>query len=680
MIKHRNSRSSGSRKRVRGLQLGTVVVWGFVLAVALISSASAQSPVTSVFADFDGDGDADLVELADNMVPTVYTNTRGVLQATPASGLTSLQGFQGLAYAVDVDGDGDFDLVTAGGQILANRGTALAWSMRCANELGNNRISMSSAGGNCAPLSAPALSLLQTASVTNAVQAGGANASFRGEGRGFTPNGVVDVMATLPSGESYPLESFDSWIRSSSTGSFSWAWNFGSAPETGVHTIAFHDRATREVDVVRLTSTYLENRDVICDGRVATIVGTSGNDTLFGTEGPDVIAALQGDDTIWGADGDDVICGGKGNDVIYGGAGFDILFGAQGNDQIYAVHSASNRADRRGARMFGGVGDDTIYGSDRWDRMQGGPGNDQLYGYEGRDWMRGGPSNDRLDGGLGVDDMNGANGSDHLFLTKGDVAIGGAGRDRCDHFRNQPSTVRSCGDGRYEGSPALVCSNRVLRAVWNARYGGSFPLDLGPYAVSNAVCADGVARAFVSQEFDDNGNPDFGSAVFVSDGNSWRAVTRLRTPSPATDTERLVNAGLTQAQAARWFSLDESASTDGETATAILDVPRAVLATYNRLLALTERRDIDGLAQLAESYPGFQANCCEDNYGSVKETWVVLAGSEGAFLDAMRSGLIATPRPSGSGWYWQNNRAWPNTAFVAIDASGEWTAGALLGA
>jgi len=48
---------------------------------------------------------------------------------------------------------------------------------------------------------------------------------------------------------------------------------------------------------------------VKCAGRVATIVGTPGNDLLVGTNGPDVIAGLGGNDVIYGLGGNDILCG-----------------------------------------------------------------------------------------------------------------------------------------------------------------------------------------------------------------------------------------------------------------------------------------------------------------------------------------------------------------------------------
>ncbi len=71
---------------------------------------------------------------------------------------------------------------------------------------------------------------------------------------------------------------------------------------------------------------------VMCEGNVATIVGTPGADSLMGTNGPDVIVGLTGNDVVDGKGGDDLICqsgaiaglglttvtivGGPGNDTL----------------------------------------------------------------------------------------------------------------------------------------------------------------------------------------------------------------------------------------------------------------------------------------------------------------------------------------------------------------------------
>jgi len=73
---------------------------------------------------------------------------------------------------------------------------------------------------------------------------------------------------------------------------------------------------------------------VFCNGKQATIVGTSGNAVLRGTSGPDVIYGSDGDDAIYGFGGADLICGGKGRDQLYGGSGNDILYGEEGRDRL----------------------------------------------------------------------------------------------------------------------------------------------------------------------------------------------------------------------------------------------------------------------------------------------------------------------------------------------------------
>ncbi len=170
---------------------------------------------------------------------------------------------------------------------------------------------------------------------------------------------------------------------------------------------------------------------VMCGGEVATIVGTPGNDTLIGTPGNDVIAGLQGNDIIKGAGGDDILCGGIGDDELFGGFGFDVFYGAQGDDLLVASKSKTG-PDTKGSRMFGGAGNDEIYGSTGWDRMQGGDGNDRMFGFGGRDWMRGGRGADLLDGGDWIDDMNGGYDNDEIRVKDADTVRGGPGkRDMC---------------------------------------------------------------------------------------------------------------------------------------------------------------------------------------------------------------------------------------------------------
>jgi Ca2+-binding RTX toxin-like protein len=134
---------------------------------------------------------------------------------------------------------------------------------------------------------------------------------------------------------------------------------------------------------------------VTCNGIVATIVGTVGNDVSNGTAGPDVIQGLAGNDVINGLGGNDVICGGPGNDMIDGGDGDDRLFGEQGNDLL--VGGAGNDL------LDGGAGNDQLLGGAGADTMRGGPGDDVLFGGPMTDVLDGGPGSDQCDGQAGPD-------------------------------------------------------------------------------------------------------------------------------------------------------------------------------------------------------------------------------------------------------------------------------------
>ncbi len=99
-------------------------------------------------------------------------------------------------------------------------------------------------------------------------------------------------------------------------------------------------------------------RPITCHGATATIVGTSGDDTLIGTPGRDVIVGRAGDDRIRGLGGDDVLCGNVGADIIQGGPGDDRLYGGIGVGEGYEEDA--------GDRVWAG------------DLLEGGPGADHL--------------------------------------------------------------------------------------------------------------------------------------------------------------------------------------------------------------------------------------------------------------------------------------------------------------
>lgn len=77
-----------------------------------------------------------------------------------------------------------------------------------------------------------------------------------------------------------------------------------------------------------------QNGQVMCNGQVATIVGTAAGETINGTPAQDIIHGLGGNDVINGRGGNDIICGGPGNDRLNGNGGADQLFGEGGKDRL----------------------------------------------------------------------------------------------------------------------------------------------------------------------------------------------------------------------------------------------------------------------------------------------------------------------------------------------------------
>jgi len=149
---------------------------------------------------------------------------------------------------------------------------------------------------------------------------------------------------------------------------------------------------------------------------MATIVGTSGDNTLSGTSGNDTIRGLGGNDILSGGAGNDLLEGGAGNDTLDGGIGNDELLGGEGND-----------------KLWGGIGNDTLDGGAGNDILDGGSGNDVLNGGAGDDSVTGGEGNDTLDGGAGDDFLNGESGNDTISGGAGnDTLLGGDGNDVLD--------------------------------------------------------------------------------------------------------------------------------------------------------------------------------------------------------------------------------------------------------
>lgn len=167
-----------------------------------------------------------------------------------------------------------------------------------------------------------------------------------------------------------------------------------------------------------------------------TVFGGAGNDTIrtgddadliFGGVGNDDIDGGFDADTIFGGQGTDTIVGGEGSDSIEAGLGNDLVYGGLGAgfpDSVNFDDSFDLRPLNNDDTLFGGQGNDTIFGMDDADVLFGGVGNDNLDGGIDNDTVQGGQGNDIIIGGVGADSL--AGGADR------DVFVGGNGGDFVD--------------------------------------------------------------------------------------------------------------------------------------------------------------------------------------------------------------------------------------------------------
>ncbi len=159
------------------------------------------------------------------------------------------------------------------------------------------------------------------------------------------------------------------------------AWSDGIDPLVEICDNGVDDDGDGDVDVD--DSDCATPSEKLCDGKVATIVGSNDADSILGTPGDDVIVGRLGNDTIMGGGGNDTICAGSGNDSAYGGNGDDIVQGNRGNDLLHGNKGAD--------KLAGQQGDDDLQGDQGNDRLAGGDGDDRLAGGEDVDTCDPGP-------------------------------------------------------------------------------------------------------------------------------------------------------------------------------------------------------------------------------------------------------------------------------------------------
>ncbi len=159
---------------------------------------------------------------------------------------------------------------------------------------------------------------------------------------------------------------------------------------------------------------------------MATLYGTSSNDTLIGT---------TSNDSIYGYAGDDILDGGAGFDTAYysdASAGISVnllsgvVTGGAGTDTLSNIEAISG--SYYNDTLIGNNSDNTLNGGN-WgqDYLSGGDGNDTLSidssntyacflsGGNGNDSLTGGKGNDEFHGNAGFDTLNGGKGSDTAY-------------------------------------------------------------------------------------------------------------------------------------------------------------------------------------------------------------------------------------------------------------------------
>jgi uncharacterized delta-60 repeat protein len=120
---------------------------------------------------------------------------------------------------------------------------------------------------------------------------------------------------------------------------------------------------------------------------------------VFGTDGDDLIVVTSsskvrvygghGNDTIFGGMNDATLYGEAGNDHLFGGLKKNLLDGGDGNDKLKVA--AKNMY---GAVLLGGAGNDVLIGGRGDDLLDGGDGKDKLHGRKGKDMLKGGAGDD----------------------------------------------------------------------------------------------------------------------------------------------------------------------------------------------------------------------------------------------------------------------------------------------
>ena len=313
---------------------------------------------------------------------------------------------------------------------------------------------------------------------------------------------------------------------------------------------------------------------------MATINGTSNNDTLVSGNNADTLNGNDGDDLLQGNGGNDRLNGGNGNDTLQGGAGNDTLDGGTGTDLAdystatgpVTVNLTTGTATGDGTDSLTnienvtGTGNADIITSDANanvlsglggnDSLSGLVGNDTLLGGAGADTLLGGLDQDSLDGGIGNDRLDGGGGNDTLNGGAGsDLLIGGVGSDTADYSGtaaavNVNLTVVGAQSGGAVGNDAigdtLVSVENLIGSGGNDTLVGSGVGNLINGGVGNDSIVGGLGNdSLLGGEGNDTiiAGPDTASTPGTANTGffDWSSNGRVDGTNPATNFTDTVN-------------------------------------------------------------------------------------------------------------------------------------------
>jgi len=158
-----------------------------------------------------------------------------------------------------------------------------------------------------------------------------------------------------------------------------------------------------------------------------------------------------GNDELYGRAGDDHHFGGDGNDEIFAGSGNDMAEGGHGSDIIKGGPGDDTlQGDSGHDELYGGLDDDTLMGGTGNDTLYGNSGSDILYGDSGQDHLRGGNDDDQLYGGAGNDQLRGDGGDDFISGGDGNDQLHGSnGNDHLDAGAGNDTLRGGSGDDHF---------------------------------------------------------------------------------------------------------------------------------------------------------------------------------------------------------------------------------------